>query len=1232
MKLNRRIDWFVIVTSIVCAVSCSGGGCGGCTTFSPIPGGFAPAKRNANAVQVRVTPTALSFITSNPAKIIGGLVGGNTSNGVIQFPVPASNCASDNPALCCDSNNNTVSPCGPIDIDLNQHAGDPAVLVLTPQSGQSRLDLTINTRVQTAMDVPLNYDTGIFGTLHCGLHVDSTQGSTKYFTISAQINFVQDATAGTTRINATNVAVNNVDGSDISLTGGAACSGASFLLSFAPSFITGQIATQLQNTINNATCKKCSSGDVAECGSTFATACTGGTCMEGSACLEDLGIDGRAKGVALFGGFSPGTSGALDLYEVAGGYATSDGGGLSLGLLGGMEPAGAPRDMCGPPASEPAKVAIPVSSVFQNNTLPGTSTTFDVGIGLHQSQLDQFAYAGYDGGLLCLTVGHGTVSQLTTDTLSLLSRSLGKLVQSNSPMAVGIRPQSPPTIALGPNTYTSDGMGGMTLDQPLLDIHFKALEIDFFAEVDQQWIRAFTVVSDVHLPVGLETGAPGKLTPVIGNPSDAFTNISVKNSDAVTETPDQLAGLFPSLLGLVLPQLSSGLSPISLPAIGGLNLDITSVTSVDNNTFMAIFANLKPAMRPAPVHTFVDVENVAEPDPGIAKDAKRWAAATPPRVTLSLGADASDVEYSIRLDDGAWSAWSTNARPTLSPATFWLPGIHHAEVRARRIGHPETIDLTPPRIAIPLGMAALPPKPATKLGQGGADFHGSAGATGCGCDAHGNGAAGGGALLVLAILFVIAPVRRIRASIKRVGVTVWLVAIACLPGCDCGSAPCGSAACMKGEVAHAPGKWTSIAGDDQRVLVATYDVQNGDLVVADATNASKLKYTVVDGIPEGVTPTYDPSTYRGGVADPGPDVGAWTSIALGNHSARVAYQDRDALALKYAYEDGDHHWHSYVVDDGSGHAAGEYANLVIDGDGKPAIAYLVIGVDDGMGHRVTNLQLARAGKTAPSAESDWTITTIASAPGTCAGLCNGGDVCVPGTPQTCATPDSSCTGGCGSAQACVAGACVTPIVDPMIDDVPTGTGMWVSLVVMSDGRLGATYYDQTRRALIFSIESAKGSNQFTENILDGNVVDADRGMWCSAVVANDDTVHIAYQDALGDQLMYTTWNGQAGTPEVVDDGERPGDRTHPVGAGNAIYLVNGTPAIAYQDGMTADVYVATRGAGTWSTTPLAMGPTLDGFSIGATTAHGGNAVLAWDLRDPSLEDNGPPNALAVIAP
>src|SRR5205085_4865633 len=109
---------------------------------------------------------------------------------------------------------------------------------------------------------------------------------------------------------------------------------------------------------------------------------------------------------------------------------------------------------------------------------------FDVAIGLHKWQLDQFAFAAYDGGFLCLTLTGNTISQLTTDTFSLISRSLGNLVDGNSPMAVGLRPQSQPAITLGKNTFTMDSMGNPVLNEPLLTIDFKAMEIDFFASVN----------------------------------------------------------------------------------------------------------------------------------------------------------------------------------------------------------------------------------------------------------------------------------------------------------------------------------------------------------------------------------------------------------------------------------------------------------------------------------------------------------------------------------------------------------------------------------------------------------------------------------------------------------------------------------------------------------------------------------------------------------------------------
>jgi hypothetical protein len=128
-------------------------------------------------------------------------------------------------------------------------------------------------------------------------------------------------------------------------------------------------------------------------------------------------------------------------------------------------------------------------------------------------------------------------------------------------------------------------------------------------------------------------------------------------------------------------------------------------------------------------------------------------------------------------------------------------------------------------------------------------------------------------------------------------------------------------------------------------------------------------------------------------------------------------------------------------------------------------------------------------------------------------------------------------------------------------------------------------------------------------------------MWSRAVLDAAGTVHIAYQDSLGDQLMYTTWAGNPGAVEVVDDGTRSGERTHPVGAGATIYVSNGAPTIAYQDGASADVYLATKAAA-WTTTALASGPLLDGFWVAGTTAHKGAPVVAWGSLDPAATPLG----------
>ena len=700
MRQLRRVDLITVLAATALAVSGGcGGGCGGCG-IEPIPGGFPPAERNPNAVQLRVTQSGLAALTADPQALISAL--GGSFNG--------------------------------LEINLTQMPGDDARLVLQPLQDQSTLRVTVRARVRTTMPIPT--DIPLVGT--CGVNINTAAGANPDIELILPVQFQQDAQAGTTKVVIGEPTLNRLDSQDVTLSGNFGCTLASFALPLAIGLLEGQMTGMIAGAIQEQTCKACPSGQAGEC-APFGTACTDNVCMKGNECLQELGIAGRLRGSSVFSSLSPGTTGALDLYEVLGGYATTQTNGIALGMLGGMRPGGEPRDRCGPAvAAPPALPVIAASPFFQGNTRPDTGAAFGIGIGLHASQLEHFAYAAYEGGLLCLTLSANTVAQLSTDTLSLISRSLGKLVLTNSPMAVGLRPQAPPAIVLGKNTFTDDGNGNATLADPLLDISFQGLELDFFAAVDDQYIRVFTVVADVRLPVGLQVTGAGEIAPVLGDLDSAFTNISVKHTEAVTESPQQLADLFPAVLGLVLPQLSGALGTIALPAIGPLSLSVQDITGVPQTpggadvTYLAIFANLAPAVAPRPVDTRATLGAVVEPPAEVARKPARWRGTPPPRVTLELGGSAgAPLEFSHRIDGGTWSAWSPSARPTIASQVFWLPGTHKIEVRAREVGRPETIDPTPAVVDVVLGEAIA------RRAGGPRPFHGQPGEGGCECSASG---------------------------------------------------------------------------------------------------------------------------------------------------------------------------------------------------------------------------------------------------------------------------------------------------------------------------------------------------------------------------------------------------------------------------------------------------------------------------------------------------------------
>ena len=613
---------------------------------------------------------------------------------------------------------------------------------------------------------------------------------------------------------------------DISLGGGFLCGTVdSFLKGFIVNLLTDNISSLIGDSLGGQSCVACESGTTNECGA-FADACTDNVCMIGDRCEQRLGVAGRMSASGLFGGFSGGQLGRMDIYDVAGGYTETDNDGVSMGLYSGALPFAEPRDRCGPSAVPPAIASIPESAFFSGNTRPDTGAPFHVGIGLHQQVLDQLAYAAYESGALCLNITPGAVDLLTTDGLApLLMPSVVDLLHGkNSPIVMGLRPQSVPTIQIGAGT-TMEGAGGETvIVEPLLDVRFDDIQIDFFVVVDDQFIRVMTLSADIHLPLNLEINALGEIEPVLGSVDEAISDTHVTNSEALRETDTELEEKIPVLLSLALPSLLDGLGSFALPSLGGLNIAVADdgILSVEDNAFVAIYADLVLGGTTARVNTQASI------------DVHRQGAT--PVAVLSMSGDRPGLEYAFQIDGGLWSPYTRSSELYLERKLFAIAGEHHIAIRARQQGRPMTADLTP---------AVLKARFVDKLGE--SYFHGNSSGDGCACN---NG--GGASSLWLAGLVLLLLMRRPRRYAKHLG----LIALVGLSGCTCSSDPAGSDCldtCLEGEVAHGPiGRYSSLAASPTRVVAAAYDEELGDLVLAERDETGTLKYRAIAGVSGGI--------------------------------------------------------------------------------------------------------------------------------------------------------------------------------------------------------------------------------------------------------------------------------------------------------------------------------------------------------------------------------------------
>jgi hypothetical protein len=479
-------------------------------------------------------------------------------------------------------------------------------------------------------------------------------------------------------------------------------------------------------------------GDVLaqRCGRPEDTACPSSTtCNADGRCVVDatgdfvpqlLGLDGRIDFRGLVAGFGSPTAGAADLSGLVGGTASTDASGASIGLRAGLELAVA-DPACGAPGANP-RLRAGATPPAPFPTTPLVDLDFDgvaersymVAAGVSQPILDQLIWGAAGAGLFCASVSAYETELVNTGSLSILMPSLQQLTHNDRypwsvwPARVAIRPAGAPALLIGEGR-TSGTSPNFVLESPLLTLRLPQLELSFDAVIEERWLHLMRVVADVDVPLGVVVEPGGQLRLVVGDLANAISNVQVLDSKVLAESPAELAQAVPTLLSLVLPQLTEQLGvPIALPSgaeLGGFEPTVLGVRGVPGagGTFshvgvyldLAFDPSLAPRLREG-LDTRARVDAVRRPSSAQMSVLHEGGVVVP---TVDVVLDhvvppGERSEVQVRVDGGAWSPFTESSTLQLRRAEWLVQGRHQLELRARLVGRPDTLDPSPATLEV----------------------------------------------------------------------------------------------------------------------------------------------------------------------------------------------------------------------------------------------------------------------------------------------------------------------------------------------------------------------------------------------------------------------------------------------------------------------------------------------------------------------------------------------------
>ncbi len=694
MNIAMLRTYVLSLAVMLVAGACSGAGGCGCGVEDLPPGGVPGDQTIEGGAQLRISQSGFSTLTELIPAVLQDTLGAGAACvpaggfGVLVGDIDF-----------CHLNDGTCTPgCG---VDLN--VDDISISV--PADDRLRISMQFD----VAVDVPVRFDPIFGGNSSCNIIATSNN-----LLITMDVNFDIDPATGELELNL-------LDIPDLDISIGLDASDCGFIIDSVASLVS---------SVLNGLSSVLGVGFIRDLLTPVLEPIIQGLLP------DPLGFEGMANMGGLIGTPTANTNALMEARVVPGGYVHLEGGGMSLGIITGInsdeDPSTRSPDLdsepalCVPPFAAPDFGAAPANLALssRSNFLLNPADIFrgipeangDIVIGASETMLDQIGHHLIASGAFCVNIGTETIPQLNLGAIGLLVPSFAELgtAEGNDPLLLVTRPAKPMDFTIGDGTETS----------PSLTMHLSEFSLDFYAFLFERYTRGFTVTLDMNIGINLEftTDANGNpaILPMLVGLEAANINVTVQNEEFLREDKATLETLFPTILDLVLPLVTGGLGEIALPEIAGFqmnNLSVEHVVTAEDD-FLAIFASLgagstmnllgerypsvralAEALTPEPAVRAIakaELVDVIAPLPAQMRTSLYSGIGQKPGVKLNLDTHdqlGRELEWTWNIDGGISRPFIRGGEVTIEDGAFNFQGRYQLQLRARPVGDARAWDL-----------------------------------------------------------------------------------------------------------------------------------------------------------------------------------------------------------------------------------------------------------------------------------------------------------------------------------------------------------------------------------------------------------------------------------------------------------------------------------------------------------------------------------------------------------